>query len=502
MSRKRCVIVGSGAAGLTAGTLLAREGLDVTVLEQHQVPGGLMHMFRRMFRLLPTGVHNIGCLDPHEILWRYLNYLDVYRHLQLRRMSEACVIQMQFPQFTFRMPGNYTAYRQQLLDMFPSEAPAIHAWIDEMQASVQHFPLYQCRESHEETLPRSLMIAVNERLKQLQASPQLHAALTGHNLLWGVESAQCPLYIHYLVTDTLMRGAYRVADDGVSMGDAFAQAFADAGGQLHCGHEVDHIEVEDRQVQAVHANGQCFPADIVIYTGHVRLLPELCSPGAFRTSYRTRLNDLEDTLGSFGVCLQWDHPTCPADDQDLFLHQQMDTDAPYRHRLFNTDQIPQCVYASGHPHPPSGGHTVTLLTPMHAEEVAAWADRKRARRGDTYEAHKTDVAQRMVRVIEQRWPEVRGRLKTLATFTPLTIQHYTRSPQGSAYGVKRKSGSLLASRVGPKTRVQGLWLAGQNVVLSGILGAVISGVQAAKLATGDRTLVRKIAEATENNTVG
>lgn len=481
---------------MTAATLLAREGCDVTVLEQHQVPGGLMHTFQRAFRQLPTGVHNVGCLDPGEILWRYLTYLDVFRRIRLRRMPDDCVVDLQFPQLSFRMPGNRDAYRQRLVEMFPDEQPAIDAFLDEMRDCGSHFPLYNCRYGRDDAMPRSLMISVNQRLEQLRVSPQLHAVLTGHSLLWGVESAHCPLYIHHLVTDTLLRGACRIGDDGPSLGDAFAGALQDAGGSLRCNHEVTEITCEDRHVRGVTANGEFFPADVVVFTGHPRALPALCTPGAFRQSYRTRLADLQDTLGSFGAAVQWDCPECPASEHDVFLHEDLDTDRPYLQRLFNTDQQPRCIYLSGHPHPKTQGHTVTMLTPMYAEEVQQWAGLKRARRGDEYEQRKADVAARMIRSLERRWPQTAGKLKILAAFTPLTLEHYTRSPRGSAYGVKRTSGSLLASHVGPVTRVQGLLLAGQNIVLSGVIGAVISGVQAAQIAVGDAPLVEKIAEKT------
>lgn len=40
MKNKQAIIIGSGFAGMSAASFLARSGWNVTVLEQHELPGG------------------------------------------------------------------------------------------------------------------------------------------------------------------------------------------------------------------------------------------------------------------------------------------------------------------------------------------------------------------------------------------------------------------------------------------------------------------------------
>ena len=54
------VVVGSGMGGMTTAAMLARLGRRVLVLEQHYVPGGFTHTFRRKRWRWDVGVHAVG----------------------------------------------------------------------------------------------------------------------------------------------------------------------------------------------------------------------------------------------------------------------------------------------------------------------------------------------------------------------------------------------------------------------------------------------------------
>ena len=47
MSNTEVVVIGSGIGGLSCAALLARYGIDVTVVESHSIAGGAAHAFER-----------------------------------------------------------------------------------------------------------------------------------------------------------------------------------------------------------------------------------------------------------------------------------------------------------------------------------------------------------------------------------------------------------------------------------------------------------------------
>ena len=58
------------------------------------------------------------------------------------------------------------------------------------------------------------------------------------------------------------------------------------------------------------------------------------------------------------------------------------------------------------------------------------------------------------------------------------------SPAGSAYGVLRSASQVLGTALLNRTAVQGLFLAGQNVMAPGVIGTILGSFATIKLIVG------------------
>ena len=110
---------------------------------------------------------------------------------------------------------------------------------------------------------------------------------------------------------------------------------------------------------------------------------------------------------------------------------------------------------------------------------------------------KEELAERILKTVYHRQPEWRGRLTLKDTFSPLTFRDYTLAPTGSAYGLKKSVDTLYSSKLRAITRVKGLYIAGQSVILPGILGALISSIDACNAILGREYLIEQIIRETE-----
>ncbi len=77
MSDESIIVVGGGIAGLTAASLLAKEGYSVTLVEAHTELGGCAGTFRRGPYTFDVGATQVAGLEKGGIHHRLFNYLDI-----------------------------------------------------------------------------------------------------------------------------------------------------------------------------------------------------------------------------------------------------------------------------------------------------------------------------------------------------------------------------------------------------------------------------------------
>ena len=485
------IVIGSGVSGMTAGVILAREGLRVAVLEQHTIPGGLMQSFRRRSLLFPTGVHRLGALGEGQPLRRYFAYLKVLDRLRLSPMDPDGFEEFCFPGFRLAVPEGHAAFRERLLEAFPGERPAVDAYFAAMAAAARKFGLYNLsgeRGVGEVDGSRSLSAFLGEA----GCGRRLFSVLTAANPLYGLAPSHCPADLHFIVMDSFLRGSRRVDEVGAPMAAAFAESLREQGGELRCGARVTEVVVEEGHARGVRlAEGDTLLADTVIHTGHPGALLSLCPEKAFRPVYRRRLAEAENTPGMFGVALQWSAADCPLIARDSYLYDSAETDRHYdAGRPFTS--WPDMIYCSALPGGEENRRSVTAIGAFPGGAFDRWRGVPSRERGEEYARLKEALADRVIAAMTERWPEMAGRITALDTYSPLTFEDYTLAPGGTAYGIHKGVEVFRQNMFLPMTRVRGLMLAGQSILMPGVMGALISGVYACSLLLGEEYLMGRI----------
>jgi all-trans-retinol 13,14-reductase len=159
-----------------------------------------------------------------------------------------------------------------------------------------------------------------------------------------------------------------------------------------------------------------------------------------------------------------------------------------------SSEKPRMVYCSALPKGCQESYSVAALIGMSSDGMAPFQTSDRSSRDDRYRSSKQIIADRVVDVLKERWRETGGVMQIMDTCTPLTYRDYTLTPAGTAYGIKKTVNSLHHSRFTASTKAKALLLAGQSIILPGVLGALISGVYACSVVLGQDHVIGRIVE--------
>jgi len=478
---------------LYAASLLAKEGRKVLVLEKHAVAGGLLQCFRRGGELFPTGVHYIGGLAPGQVLWRYFKYAGVLDHVAFTKMDPDCFDEYSFPGFEARIPSGYEAFEAQLAAYFPGELTAIRRFIADMRETCSRFALYNLRPTTEAKREQDDQRTLGEYLRSITKDDRLRLVLSANNILYGVPPEECPCFLHFLVFDSFLQGAWQVEGGSSALAGAFLKVLRSLGAEIRTSAEVKEICAESDSVSGVRlAGGEFIKAKEVVFTGHPKHLFDLIPAQATRPAYRERILALEETMSLFGVCLLLKGRRSGLDSHNKYLFARNDVASCYSQELTEGRAKVDMVFCAGSCEAASPNGTITLLAPMAFREVAPWKDSRLGARPAEYRRMKEIVSGKIVEFVRSRIPEVLGDFEVVSTFSPLTMRDYVSAWDGSTYGIKKNIGQVRAGKILPRTRLKGLYLAGQNIEMSGIVGTVIGSVSCCSEMLGAEYLLDKI----------
>jgi all-trans-retinol 13,14-reductase len=112
--------------------------------------------------------------------------------------------------------------------------------------------------------------------------------------------------------------------------------------------------------------------------------------------------------------------------------------------------------------------------PRHAPQHVSRIDQR------AYDELKALWAERTRQVLVEHYPLVEGKIEFVDVSTPLTIEHFLPSGQGSAIGFdvtpERFVDADVIRRLDMRTTIGGLWLTGQDVLMCGQPLAQLSGI--------------------------
>jgi all-trans-retinol 13,14-reductase len=493
------IVIGSGMGGLTTAAVLSAHGkMRVCVLERHYTAGGFTHVFTRPGYEWDVGVHYIGGIEDGGV--GALFDLVTGGHVKWARMPET-YDRIVLGDRSFDLVAGRDNLVESLERELPGSAKTVRAYLAICQEVVKTAPRYFAGQ----LLPRSVRKlsslmsrkffeyadqTVEEALRPIVDDPILFDALTGQCGDYGLTPREASFAIHAMVAMHYVDGAYYPIGGPGTIADGAEEVIGRAGGEIYTNAEVSEILVENGKAVGVRmADGLELRADAIVSgagapaTYRKLLPPEVADatgmperiakigPSTAHLCLHLGFRQSAEELGLDGTNL-WIYPS--GDREERFAAFAADPDAtiPVAYISFPSAKDP--TWEDRHP----GRATVEVITLARMDWFQHWASTRWMKRGDAYEEWKASMSERLLEILFEHRPQLRGKVDHQELSTPLTTRHFTGHQAGEMYGLAHTPARFHAD-IRAQSDIEGLFLSGSDVSTCGVVGALSGGLMTA-----------------------
>jgi all-trans-retinol 13,14-reductase len=500
MQRKKAVIIGSGLGGLISGAILALEGFEVHVLEKNKQLGGNLQIFSRDKCVFDTGVHYVGGLAKGENLFQFFSYVGIMDKLKVKQLEPNHFDLIHFdgnPDVEYPMAQGYDLFVENLAKIFPEERENLTRYISEIRKVCEDFPLYNLKPGSQEIDSIYARVSLKEFIEGITSNKKLQNILIGNNLLYAGDAEKTPLHLHALVTNSYIQSSWRFVGGGSQIAIALSRVIISHGGKLQKHATVTKFETNEDSISEVILNtGERISGDLFISNIHPNATFSMLTHKSIRPAFRARLKSMENSVSTFMLNLVMEEASFPYFNYNYYIHK-IDNLWDNLHHTEENWPKGYAIFCSESQKHPGYCEAISLMCYMRHDEVAQWTETfntvaSPSQRGEEYEAFKERKAEILISLLEKRFPNVRSKIKAKYTATPLSYRDYMGTEDGSIYGIVKDYRDPLRTFISPKTKINNLFLTGQNIHMHGVLGVTVGAILTCGQILGQEYLTNKI----------
>ncbi len=503
------VVIGSGMGGMSCAALLTRLGKRVLVLEQHRVPGGFTHTFKRKKWLWDVGVHAVGEVTDKSMVGRLLREIT-YGKLEWTTLGPV-YDEFFFPDdFSINFPDSPEKFRQALVDAFPSERNAIDQYlrmVREVAAAMRgHYlsrvmPQWLGRATQPvlgRTAQRFLTMRTADVIAGLTQNKRLRTVLTAQWGYYGSPPSQASWASHALTAKHFFYGGYYPVGGSARIAECLLAPVVERGGGVRVKADVDQIMMRRGRAVGVRLKDgeEILSKRVVSAAGALTTVRDLLPESETRARWASSIRTLKPSAAH--VCLYlgfkgdiasegcgsankwfydtWDHDFTGWD------YKKPGQGSPVLYTSFPSLKDPQHVPG------PDQRHTGEVVTFLPFDDFARFENTRWRKRGAEYDALKAELSERIQAQFLERLPGLKSMIAYDEFSTPSTTRHFCRSAEGSIYGLQASVERWHNPWLRPRTPIKNLYMAGVDVGMVGVIGAMLGGTLAAAAAEPTRAI--------------
>lgn len=497
--RYEVIVVGAGLGGMTAASLLAKQGLAVLMIDQQNKPGGACTSFKREGAVFDVGtamIYGFGekGFKPFRFLMNELEEpIEIIAHPTLTRMT------LEGEEIVFW--PDMDKFLEELYRLFPDEKESLRAFYTDLYKMYENIVIknevivppseFSPRQGLRRLLSGPLEMIKLQKLLSTSTKDLLDKYFHSKEVIDFYDKL-CSAYCYCTAAETPavlaatmfldnhIGGVYYPAGGAQMLPNKIEKALERYGGQVLYRQQVEEILIQGDMAYGVRLeDGTQILADRVIANATVwNIYGKLIRPEHTSPEKQAWARALVPTYPSMTLYLVVERQAVPdsAIPWEIFIENRLAIDS--------TDLTLYINSLVDHTLSPIAGELViTVIAP----NLCRWpAPDSPQYHSEEYATLKQREADRMLDQIERHYPGFRKHIRTLIIGTPTTIERYLLKNGGAVGGPKNAIGQEMLHRLHARSEWKNLYFCGDSTVMAtGAPATVVSGVGAANMVLRD-----------------
>jgi len=467
-------IIGSGLGGLTAGALLAQEGYNVTILEQHNIVGGCATTFKRKDFICEVGLHEMDGVYSNPQIKKIFEKLDVHNHVKFLKAPE--FFEVTTKNGTYYIPDGEKKAKEALQNYFPNEKTGIkkyfklikdisNAFENLQDLKIQHylfFPFYFYKVFQYKNK------TTTEVLNELIEDEALKLILNSNVQYYNDTPDTLSFLLHAVAQYSYYKGGgYFVQGGSGRLSDYLASVITKCGGNIIT--KANVISATDNEVTYRHKRElKSIKTDKIIsnlspVSTHQLFEKEYKEKkqygDALLTTYIGFSKNLKETYGKRA------YSNFLLDDVSTITEYNLMLKKDITKRGFVFVDYSQIDAQLTKDSSKSFGVACTI------DYMDEWKNLSK----DDYKNKKIQLEQSIVKKLEKYYPNIAKYIEYIETGTAKTVQKYIKTPVGTAYGYKPTPKQFFKIPKSKDKNMDNLYFVGQWVICGGFRPSISSG---------------------------
>ena len=304
------VVMGAGLGGLVSAAYLSRHGFDVSLIEQHAIPGGYATSFDREDFTFDVSLH--ATVAEHAMPQMILSDLGIWDKLKVSYTPE--LRRIVTPGFDVTLPAkDPEGVKRELSRVFPGEKQGIHQFYTQMeQVIAELWEGKQFKTSMLATVEKQLL---EQWISQHVTDPDVKYCLAIFSGYYGLPPARINALFYAIATgEYLVHGGQYYKTRSQDLSNTLADCILANKGRIHYHTEAAHLlfNPAGRIDGVMDTTGKKYPAKAVIANCSLpavmnKMIPAAWIPEKFSRKVRQKRTSLSSFVVWLGLNKRIDH---------------------------------------------------------------------------------------------------------------------------------------------------------------------------------------------------